>query len=166
MYCYPLAQHLAVEPGERYHQSVDARIDDDEHPDRRRHETNTGPSAEHGAGMMEGLEERGIFTLCEYDEGIDNLVELGQVEQPAIKGKPFIPQAAKISSVREVLIELHSSVGELPGIVGKTESGSAAVATRTVEFAESIHSPYQFVFAFPTRQCLFDSIDHAHKRPG
>lgn len=68
------------------HHSVNARVEEDEHPDWRRHEANARPHAQHCAGMVVGLQGCASLALCNNDERVEHLVELGEVEPPSPKG--------------------------------------------------------------------------------
>jgi hypothetical protein len=76
---------------------MDEAVHEDEHPDRRAHVSNTCPHAEHGSGMVICLQGRASFSLCQDNEGIENLIELAQVKKPSIKGQSFKPESTKVS---------------------------------------------------------------------
>lgn len=70
---------------------MDTRVDKDEHPDGRRHVAHTSPHTHHSTGMVVRLERGTHFPLGEDDEGVENLVELAEVEDPAVEGQAFVP---------------------------------------------------------------------------
>lgn len=81
---------------EAYHQSVDEGVHESKHPDRGRHVTNTRPHAHHSSGVVVGLKSRAGLALGENDKGIQDLVELAEVEDPAVVGKALVPETAHL----------------------------------------------------------------------
>lgn len=69
------------------HDGVDEGVEHDEDPDRRRHEPDPRPHAQHGARVVVGLQQRRRSALEEDDDGVEDLVELGQIEQIAPVGQ-------------------------------------------------------------------------------
>lgn len=78
---------------------MDARIDEDEHPDRRAHESDAGPHTQHRSRMVVGLEGRRSLALGQNDQRVDDFVELADVEDPAPESQPFVPQSANICRI-------------------------------------------------------------------
>lgn len=90
---------------------MNARIDKDKHPNRRRHVAHTGPHAHHGASMVVSLESRAQTALGEDDEGVEDLVELAQVENPAVESQALVPDAAQISAAGSAIASEGDSIG-------------------------------------------------------
>ena len=61
---------------------MDARVDKREHPDGRTHIAHTSPHTEHSTSMMIRLKSGASLALGQDDHGVDDLVELAQVEEP------------------------------------------------------------------------------------
>lgn len=74
-------------------------VNEDEHPDRRAHVANASPHAQHGAGMVVGLQGRAPLAFGDNDESIQNLVELAEIENPTPESQSFIPQPTNIGRV-------------------------------------------------------------------
>lgn len=71
------------------HQGVDEGVEDDEDPDGRGHVSDAGPHAEDGAGVVVALEEGGGSSLEQDNDGVEDLVVLGQVEEVGVEGQTF-----------------------------------------------------------------------------
>lgn len=111
-----------------YHQRVNQRIDENKDPDRRRHISHTSPHAQHGTSMVIGLESRAELSLGKNDEGIQNLVELAEVENPAVESDTFGPEAAGLSHAGKsiddgrTLISRDEAAGRLVVVNGASQS--------------------------------------------
>lgn len=64
--------------------------------------------------MVVGLESGAALALCENDEGVEDLVEFGEVEPPAPEGKSFVPETAQIGRLGHTAIQLDESILGLP----------------------------------------------------
>lgn len=53
--------------------------------------------------MVICLEGRAEFALGKNDEGINHLIELANIEEPAIECKPFVPESPAFSPTRGTL---------------------------------------------------------------
>lgn len=94
-----LLQHVRnrdFERGERVvevHESVDQGVEGNKHPDGRGCGADPGPHGQHGAGVVVSLEERRLAALGEDDEGVEDLVELGEVEEVAVVREAVAPDS-------------------------------------------------------------------------
>lgn len=74
------------------HDGVDERVEDDKDPDGGGLVVDAGPHGDHGTGVVVGLEEGGAAALEDDDDGIDDLVELGEVEDVAPVAERTVPE--------------------------------------------------------------------------
>jgi hypothetical protein len=140
---------------------VDERVDKDKHPDRRGHVTDASPHAQHGACVVVGLESCASLALCDNDHGVDNLVELGEVEEPAPEGKALVPEAANVGGVRSALWhQLDHSVFGLPDIGGRVVVNSIAKAARTIDLTQRVGNTSQASAVVKSRPNSVDSAAH------
>lgn len=79
---------------------MDQGIDPAKHPDWRAHVANASPHAEHGTHVMIDLQRAGSLALHQDDQGVEDFIELAEVEHPAPKGQAFVPQPADVGRVR------------------------------------------------------------------
>lgn len=75
------------------HNSVDERVEDDKNPNRRCLVVDAGPHGDHCASVMVGLKQRRATSLQDDDDGVDDLVELGKVEEVTPVTEGVVPQA-------------------------------------------------------------------------
>lgn len=75
---------------------MDAGVDKSKHPDRCGHVAHTGPHAHHGASMVVSLQRGAKLALGQDDEGIEDFIELAQVEDPAVEGQSLVPDATRV----------------------------------------------------------------------
>lgn len=71
--------------GLTHHDRVNEGINQNKDPDRRRHVADASPHADHGSSMMICLQKAALLAFGDDDESINNLVELGHVEEPAVE---------------------------------------------------------------------------------
>lgn len=90
--------------GRAYHHSVNTRVQETEEPDCWGHVAHTSPHAHHGTGVVVGLESRGSLALSQDNNGVDDLVELGKVEEPSIESETLVPETStsRQSSGRDI----------------------------------------------------------------
>lgn len=86
-----------------HHKSVDSAVKDAEDPDWSSHVLDTSPHAEHSTSVMIGLKSRRLLSLCQNNHGINNLVELAQVEPPSVEGKTLAPELSVTLDVAEII---------------------------------------------------------------
>ena len=63
---------------------------------------------------MISLQEGALLALGKDDQSIKDFVELGKVEEPAVKGKALVPYPPNIAAVRIATKQLDSLVGDTP----------------------------------------------------
>lgn len=74
------------------HDGVDEGVEDDKDPDGGGLVVDAGPHGDHGAGVVIGLEERRAAALENDDDGVDDLVKLGEVEDVAPVAEGAVPE--------------------------------------------------------------------------
>lgn len=146
------------------HERVDERVEDGKDPDRGRHVADARPHAHHGAGMVVRLQGRAFLSLCEDDDGVEDLVELGQVEQPAEEGEARVPQTAHIHRVRRVAIgELVLRVQHGPLVAVLVVDGGVPETSRPVDLAQRVDGIHETMSI--TGQRRAKGLRHADKGP-
>ena len=96
---------------------MDERVDEDEHPDWRRHVSDASPHAEHSASMVVGLQCWTSLSLGQNDQGVQDLIKLGKVEEPAPKGQTLTPKSSYVGGIRcSILRKMNEAVLCLPDI--------------------------------------------------
>ena len=75
------------------HDGMDEGVEDNKDPDGSGLVVDAGPHGDHGARVVVGLEKRGATALEEDDNGVDDLVELGQVEDVSPVAEGVVPEA-------------------------------------------------------------------------
>lgn len=134
----------SVKRGCTYHQSMNTRVDEGKHPNRSRHVAHTSPHAHHGAGVVVSLQRGAQLALGQDDEGIENLVELAQVEDPAVKGKALVPQAAHICPAgRSITGERKVAGIRQPLAILLTIVDSVAKTAWTMKPSHAVHEAIQ-----------------------
>lgn len=141
--------------GKTHHHGMDTRVDKGEHPDGCRHVAHTGPHAHHGAGVVVRLQGRAELALGQDDKGVEDLVELAQVEDPAVKGQALVPQSA----------DVHAAGRGLPSIVLLNVGGGVAKTGGTVELAEAVNGAGQAIGTAGADDRPPQSSQHANKGP-
>lgn len=99
--------------GGSYHQGVNTGVGEAEQPDRGRHVAHSSPHAQHCASVVVGLERGAGLSLGQNDNGIDNLVELAEVEEPSVESEALIPESASSAQGSGRHISLSSSAGNV-----------------------------------------------------
>lgn len=84
---------------------MDEAVEKEEDPDRRAHVLDSDKETPTGSHMMVSLQGRALLSLQEDDGGIDKLVELGDVEPPAVKGEPLVPESTELIGFGEVGVD-------------------------------------------------------------
>lgn len=79
-----------------YHQGMDERVEKDKDPNGGGHVAHASPHAHHGSGVMVGLQCGAEFALGENDQGVEDLIKLAQVEDPAIVCEALVPKTASL----------------------------------------------------------------------
>jgi hypothetical protein len=136
-----------------YHHGVDTRVDLDKHPDGRGHVTHASPHGQHGTGVVVLLEGGATLALDQNDDGVENLVELGEVEPPAPEGKALVPHPADIGRVWEAIganrdVGVPAAPAVCIGIIGDC----VTKASWTLDLTERIDSAHNGVRFPPIRE--------------
>lgn len=124
-------------------------VEEEEDPDRRAHILDPDKETPASSHMMVSLQGRALFALQEDDGGVDKLVKLGDVEPPAVKRQPFVPQATELIRLGKVGVDggLGSTGGTgervalRPRPVRRVVDGSVAQTGSPLHPAEGIHGP-------------------------
>ena len=146
---------------------MDARVYQCEHPDRGRHVSNTRPHAQHGAGMMIGLEGTTPLSLGDNDGSVEDLVKLAEIEDPAPESESLVPDTANIRWIRlAIRIKIDQPVLRLPMALVGIPGHSIAQAARTMHFAERINSSSNSIGLSIVRDGVFESANHGHTGHG
>lgn len=111
--------------------------------------------------MVVGLQSCASLALCDNDSRVNNLVELGQVEEPAPECKALVPQAANVGRVGSTFWQqLDHSILGLPEVGGCIVVDSVTKATRTVDLAQRVGNTSQASAVVKTRPSGVDSAAH------
>lgn len=130
---------------------MNSRIDQGEDPDRSCDVTDTCPHAHHGTGVMVRLQGRALLTLGQNDDGVKDLVELGQVEDPAEEGQTLIPETTKIGGVRNTSCsQTELGVAEGPLVNGSVVRSRVTVTPGSIDLAQRIGNSCDVVGIIPT----------------
>lgn len=151
--------------GFAYHHGVDARVQEAEEPDGWSHVAHTSPHAHHGTGVVISLKSRGLLALGENDNGINDLVELGEVEEPSVECETLVPETATNGQ------GVGSNIGgETRGGVDKLAGGSVVLdrvgkARWAVELANRVNNANESVWARWAWDGGLECLPHANKGP-
>lgn len=74
------------------HDGVDERVEDDKDPDGGGLVVDAGPHGDHGAGVVIGLEKGRAAAFEDDDDGVDDFVELGEVEDVTPVTERAVPE--------------------------------------------------------------------------
>lgn len=118
---------------------MDTRVDQRKDPDRGSHVADARPHAHHGARMVVGLQRRALLPLGQDDGRVEDLVELGQVEDPAKVRQALVPEASDVRRVRDAALgQLVLRIVDIPPVRRLVEDGRIAVAARAIDVAERV----------------------------
>ncbi|KAG7051698.1 GNS1/SUR4 family protein, partial [Colletotrichum scovillei] len=124
------------------------------------------PHAHHGTGVVVGLEGGAELALGKDDEGVEDLVELAQVEDPAVEGESLVPDSAS-GLTAGASIKAKSVVAGQAGPV--TDSlvvdGGGTEASVAVELAEAVGSGSQTIGAKGAHNAPTHAAEHAPEGP-
>lgn len=147
------------------HQCVDTRVDVDKHPDRRRHVPHTCPHAHHRPSMVVRLKGRTTSALGDDDQSINDLVEFGEVEEPAPECKTFVPQSSNIRRIgRTLWQQVNKLVLGLPDIQRGVVRDCVADSSWTVNLAERVGDAREAVSRVDPRPDARDCLAHGDER--
>jgi hypothetical protein len=76
---------------------VNKGVKEDEKPDGWCHVADSCPHAHHGTSVVVCLQSAGSLSLSQNDNSIQNLVELGKIEEPSVESQSLVPESSAIS---------------------------------------------------------------------
>jgi hypothetical protein len=146
-----------------HHHGVDARVYERKHPDRGRHVAHSGPHAHHGACVVVGLEGGASLSFGNDDGGIEDLVELGEVEEPTPEGKAFVPEPSNIRRVwNAIAVQMNKRVLGLPLVECGVVGGRIAESSRAVDLAQRVDGAYYGVALGIVGKCVLQGAHHGN----
>lgn len=151
---------------ETYHQGVDKGVDENEHPDRSRHVAHASPHAEHSTSVMVGLESRAELALGEDDEGIEDLVEFAEIEDPTVVSQTLVPETTGLSPAGKIVNEGGVSSDRDEGARGVVVVDGVSNADRTVQTAEAISGTGKALGTSRVENTPPHTAKHTPKGPG
>lgn len=144
-----------------YHKSVDEAVDEDKHPDRRAHVAHTSPHAQHSACVVVCLQSRAALALCDNDEGVQDLVELAEVEDPTPEGQSFVPQSSNVSRVRvAVRAHVNERVLGLPDVDGRVVGSGVTKTSGSVDLAHRVGDTCKAIWVVKARPGVPEGSEH------
>ena len=112
---------------------MNGAVNEDKHPDWWTHISDSGPHAQHCAGVMVGLQRLTSLALCQDYQGIEDFIELADIEDPAPESKPFVPKPADICRIRVALsTEVDRNILHFPDVDRRVVRGGVSQASRTM----------------------------------
>lgn len=122
-----------------YHHSVNTRVDLNEHPDRWGHVAHASPHGKHSTGVVVLLEGRATLSLDQNNDGVEDLVELGEVEPPAPESKTLIPHPANICGIWETIrTNMNVGVPASPSVRVRVVCNCVTQTSGSLDLAERI----------------------------
>lgn len=139
-------------------------VDEDKHPNRRAHIAHTSPHAQHSACVVICLQSRAALALCDNNEGVQNLVELAEVEDPTPEGQSLVPQSSDVSRVR-VAVRAHvdERVLRLPDVDGGVVGCGVTKTSRSVDLAHGIRDTCKAIGVVKAGPGVSESSEHGDK---
>lgn len=102
--------------------------------------------------MVVSLQSSASLALCDNDEGIENLVELAQIEQPAPESQSLVPQSAHIGRIWGTLWQqIDESVLGLPHCGRRVVCDCIAETAWTLHLAKRVCNACQSVGVIKAR---------------
>lgn len=149
---------------------MDKGVEEAEDPDGAGHVTHTSPHAHHSTGVVVGLQRRAVFALGQDDEGVENLVELAQVEEPTVEVETLGPHAAGLKTAGHAIAGSHVRSGALRGGIpasgGIVEVYGVAQASRSVWAAEALSRGSKAARSKGMGDAPLHNAHHAPEGPG
>lgn len=140
---------------------MDARVDERKHPDGRGHVADTRPHAQHGTSVVVRLQSRASLALENDDERVNDLVEFGEVEDPAPESKALVPDAPEIIRLRETIgVQLDVWVRALPLMSVRVVGDGIAQSARPMHLAEGINGSDESVRFGVMGNGMLERADH------
>lgn len=145
---------------------MDRRIEKDKEPTGRRHVTDPRPDDHQHARMMEGLQVRDCLALGQHDGRVEQLIEFGEIEEPAVESKPLVPESAEIRRVGYALrIHVDGHIGRGPDVRSRVVGHAVAQTARSMQLAQSIGHSGRTVLVPQTGPRVLDGLQHAQEGP-
>jgi len=143
---------------------MNSRVKKAEQPDGRSHEAHSSPHAHHRAGMVISLKGRAALSLGQDNDSVDDLVELGQVEEPSVESQTLVPKSTADRCAREAALEKRCGANPAGSIwrVGDR----VAQTSWAVQLAKRVDDANQTVGTGWRRDRTLETIPHADKCPG
>lgn len=118
---------------------MNERVEENKDPDGHRHVADASPHAHHGTGVVVRLQSRAELALGKDDEGVKDLIELAEIEQPTIEGQPFVPHAPSRKPAWDAIGTQHRLRRiRLPRVGLIVEESSIAQTCGSVDTAQRI----------------------------
>lgn len=148
------------------HHSMNARVDEDKHPNGRRHVTHASPHTHHGTGVVVCLERGAQLALGQDDEGVEDFIELAQVEDPSVEGEAFVPDATQVGAAWSFIYPECNIVGvrQPPSLILTIVDGIAKTG-RTVKPGHTVHEAIGTLGAQRVHHAVAHHANHAQKGP-
>lgn len=152
--------------GVSYHQGMNEGVHKAEDPNGRSHVADTSPHAHHSTGVMVGLQGRALLALGEDDDGVQDLVELAEVENPTVESESLVPQAASVG-IHGLSAGGQSSMGRvsLPLAALLAERSSVTQASWPAESAHRVGKSSQTRWCKGADNGPVQSSEHAPECP-
>ena len=118
---------------------MDGRVDPHKHPDWRGHVPDTGPHAQHSAGVVVRLQRCAPLALGHNDERVKDFIELAEVKEPSPEGKTFVPHPAHIGGIGGAFgQQVDDGVLDLPSRARGIEGDGISETARAVDLAQRV----------------------------
>jgi hypothetical protein len=103
----------------------------------------SSPHADHGTRVVVGLKKRALLSLQQDNGGVDNLVELGEVEPPSVPSERILPKTLNLNTRGDESSIHHGSVAhkDSPGLLTDLAQASDRVLERAL-VERVVHSPH------------------------
>lgn len=140
---------------------MDTRVDLDEHPYRRRHVAHASPHGQHGAGVVILLESGATLSFDENDDGVEDFVELGEVEPPAPERKTLVPHPANIGAVRHTIgTNVDVGVPAAPAVCIWVVRDCVTKTSRSLDLAERVDGANKGIGLPPVWEGCLQAVEH------
>lgn len=137
------------------HDGVDQGVENDKDPDWWRGESNSGPHGEHCTCVVVGLQKGGLLALGQDDEGVDDFVEFGEIEEEAKVGETLFPDS---------FVDVAKGSPESGGSGGGVGSDETALAVE--EVTETVRSHTGNRHLRNLKDGSVNGSRHSHTGPG
>ena len=120
---------------------MDKAVEKEEDPDGRAHVLDSDKETTASAHMVVRLQGRALLALQEDDGGVDKLVELGDVEPPAVKSKTLVPESSELVRLGDVGVDssLGGSGGERVALEPRLDRGGRVVDSSVAQSRGTLH---------------------------